>query len=152
MSVYLHMYEGKHSSSSSSSYLFYSAATQTEGALPPSWPIRTPRGMNDCPSQWTNLALCPLTPRWLLSGSTQAGNKDKLKLESSCSDCIWREIFAQGNIICSQVAVSFSGPTPIFTLVSGNVGLVPELGRVLNKLHSVVFTAKVCEAQSKALH
>ena len=59
--------------------------------------------------------------------------------------------FAQDCIICLDVAVRFSGPRPMFTLVSGNVGLVPELGSVLNKLHSVLLTAKLCKKQIKAL-
>lgn len=59
--------------------------------------------------------------------------------------------FAQGSIICLEVAARLSCPRPIFTLVSGNVRLVPELGGVLNKLHSVLLTAKVCKTQIKTL-
>jgi len=47
------------------------------------------------------------------------------------------------------VSAWLSCPTPIFTLVSGNVGLVPELGSVLNELHSVLLTAKVCKTPIK---
>lgn len=65
---------------------------------------------------------------------------------------LYRELTrAQGHIISLDVAVRLSCPTPIFTLVSGNVRLVPELGRVLNKLHSVLLTAKLCETQIKTL-
>lgn len=53
--------------------------------------------------------------------------------------------------MCWDMSVRLSCPTPIFTLVSGDVRLVPELGSVLNKLHSVLLTAKVCETQIKSL-
>lgn len=57
--------------------------------------------------------------------------------------------FAQRCIICSLEAVRLFVPMPIFTLVSGDFRLVPELGCVLNKLHSVLLTSRVCRAQIK---
>lgn len=75
----------------------------------------------------------------------RAGNTDKLKLDSSSSD--WKGTTDFHTRAQYLLTSGRQVPRPIFTLVSGDVGLVPELGSVLNKLHSVVPTARDCETK-----
>lgn len=131
-------------------YLSYSVVKQTEAAWQPSWPVHTPHEMNDCLWQWTSPALCPLALGWLFNRG--GGNTDKLKLEPSCSHRTRSKPLHKGVLSAWKRQLRLRRPRPIFTLVSGNVRLVPELGRVLNKLHSVLLTAKVCETQIKRLY